>query len=182
MPFAPKRYFLSVLLLSSCFSFSQLKGQSFCDENRQGQVVVSPKSKVELDAICECKSISNLWIKKMLVINLPACFLDLEALTALSFSKSEMSRVPDEVLQMKNLASLDFSYTPIYVLPQEIAGMSNLVSLDLKHTFVETLPEGLEHIQTIDMRYVEMSIETQRALKAQYPNIVFYFSSPCNCK
>lgn len=183
MPFTQKRYFLSFLLICSCFSISQLKGQSICDEtNRNGQVIITPKSKVELDAICECKGISDLWIKKMLVINLPTCFLNLDSLKTLSFSKSEMSRIPDEVLQMSNLESLDLSYTPIYVLPEEIAGMTNLVRLDLKHTFVETLPEGMEFIQTIDMRYVDMNNETQKALKAQYPNIEFYFSSPCNCK
>lgn len=178
----PNRYLLSFLLICSCMIVSQLRGQSICDENRHGQVVITPKSNIELDAVCECKSISNLWLKKMLVINLPACFLNLDTLTTLSFSKSEMSRIPDEVFQMKNLKSLDLSYTPIYVLPQEITTLKNLVSLNLKHTFVETLPDGLEHIQNIDMRYIDMSIETQKALRAQYPNIEFFFSSPCNCK
>lgn len=182
MPLTPKRYLLSFLLICSCLLVSKLNGQSICDENRHGQVIITPKVKLELGAICECEGISDLWVKKMLIVSLPECFLHLDSLKSLSFSKSEMSRIPDEVMKMDNLESLDLSYTSIYVLPQEIAGMSSLVSLDLKHTFVETLPEGLEHIQAIDMRYVDMNSQTQKALKAQYPNIEFFFSSPCKCK
>lgn len=117
----------------------------------------------------------------MQVLNLPDCFSQLDSLKSLSFTKSEMPRIPEVVFDVPNLRRLDLTFTPLYILSAEIAGMKALRTLNLSGTFIQTLPDGLDHLESIDMRNIELNRETQKAIRAQYPDIDIYFSSPCKC-
>lgn len=177
-------FWLTLLFLStSLLSQGQEQKTSLCTlVNAKGEIRLRSSDIASIADLCNCSDIKDIWFKKMQVLNLPECLSSLDSLSSLSFSKSEMPHIPSVVFAIPNLHTLDLSYTPIYILPIEMAEMDSLRVLNLSGTFIEELPTGLDHLELLDMRNIDMNRETQKTIRAQYPNIDIYFSSPCNCK
>lgn len=130
---------------------------------------------------CECADFTKVVFKKIHVSSIPLCLSANENITSLSFSKTQIQRLPQGIENLTNLESLNLSFTKMVFLSEEIQKLTHLKFLNLRGTEITVLPPGLEHLETIDMRMIEMTGAEQELLRNQYPEVKIYFSSPCNC-
>lgn len=179
----PKVYWLSVLFaLISWGLFGQSSSELDCsDIDADKGLRITKKNISVLDDVCNCAELKRLTFKKVPVLRLPQCLIEMDSLQTLSFEKSPIRTIPETVLEMQQIETLDLSYTHLYVLPDAIANMPNLRYLNVSGTHISILPEGLDHLARIDMYNVEMTRAEQKALRAQYPQTEIYLSSPCKC-
>ena len=148
----------------------------------KGYIHIRTSDLSDLQEISRCGGLRQISFKNCEINTLPECLLEITNLESLDLSKTHIDRFPEDILSMTKLKSLDLSFTPIYFLPPTLSELKNLETLNLRGTEISVLPPGLDHLKKIDMRMIEMSRKEQEDLRAQYPEVKIYFSSPCNCK
>jgi len=131
--------------------------------------------------LCDCENIKSLSFKKCDYVVLPVCLSANAFIESISFSKTNIQRLPTGLENFESLQHLDLSFTDIVFLPDEISELYALKTLNLRGTGIVGLPDGLENLEMIDMRMIDLNRDAQEAIKAQYPEIKIFFSSPCNC-
>lgn len=178
-----QKAFLLIASFTIWINFTSIAAEPPCDNvSKKGRLVISSYLDLEKNHWCHCDHIHEVRFKKIRIKNLPHCLLaKAEKIKSLSFSKTEIDKLPNNIKSFNQLESLDVSFTKMIFLPEEISELANLKFLNLRGTQITALPEGLEHIETIDMRMIEMSREEQVLLQSQYPGVKIYFSSPCKC-
>lgn len=164
-------------------SLRSANGGSGCDRiSDKGFIHVRTSDLSDIEEICTCAGLRQISFKKCEINALPDCISGIAKLESLDISKTHIERFPEEILSLKELKNLDLSFTPMCFLPPNLSKLMNLETLNLRGTEISVLPEGLDHLKKIDMRMIEMSRKEQEDLRAQYPKVKIYFSSPCNCK
>ncbi len=186
MPKWRKRFtpLLAVVLGLSAFycPAQSIDADNICKQvSEDGSLSVKPKSGIALEAVCECFDVLHLRLRKYPINFLPPCFSKLQNLRSLDLSKTYLVRFPQEIFEMYDLEVLSLAFTEIGYLPEDLWRLTHLKKLDLRGTSIKVLPEGLEYIEMIDFRLCELNREEQDFIRAQYPNIQIYFSSPCHC-
>lgn len=146
-----------------------------------GHLKVLPKEQFRLEDLCLCSDMVSLELRKRNLARLSDCFENLIHLTKLDLRKSTMGGFPPVLLKMQSLEELSLAHTNINFLPENLYELNALRKLDLQGTSINVLPDGLEHIEVIDFRMCDLNKETQDSMKEQYPDITFFFPSPCNC-
>ncbi len=136
----------------------------------------------DLTDLCSCYELRELSYKKVNAVSLPSCLPAMESLRSVSFSKTNIQRLPNGLENFLMLEELDLSFTKLVYLPESIRNLYALKSLNLRGTEIVSLPDGLEHLETIDMRMIDLNRSDQENIRAQYPMVEIYFSSPCKCK
>lgn len=155
--------------------------QSLCDRiDKKGKLQVRDED--DLSELCGCNELRELSYKKVKALNWPSCLPAMENLRTLSFSKTNIQRLPEGLDQFVMIQELDLSFTKLVYLPESIQNLYALKSLNLRGTEIVSLPDGLEHLETIDMRMIDLNRSDQENIRAQYPMVEIYFSSPCQCK
>ncbi len=155
---------------------------SLCDRiDEEGQLKLRKASYEELEALCSCATLRSLELRKCQAAKLPPCFAEMEQLRHLDLSKAVLPTFPMVVCQMYGLEHLSLAHTSIAYLPEEVADLPQLRHLDLRATEIESLPTGLGHLEVIDFRLRRISKRDQEEIRAQYPDISIFFSSPCHC-
>lgn len=180
-----------IVLWISWISFIIPSESAICDRvDNNGELRLKDADLKTAGLLCECENIRSLSFKKCSFIVLPVCLSadkDCECavnsgIESLSFTKTNIQRLPEGLEKFENLRHLDLSFTDIVFLPDEIAGFYALKTLNLRGTGVVSLPDGLEHLEMIDMRMIDLNRDEQEAIYAQYPDVKIFFSSPCQCK
>src|SRR5690554_6803034 len=150
--------------------------------SKKGKLVLTAENISKLDAFCECEVLQKIRFKDTRKLSIPFCLSANEHLTEISFAKNPIQRLPEGIEQLKQLKKLDLSFTEIVYLSDFISELTNLKTLNLRGTQIEALPDGLDHLEKIDMRMIDLNRQSQDAIRAQYPSVKIYFSSPCQCK
>ncbi len=159
------------------------KNDSICDRvSEKGFIRFHNSNLPDVKEICTCADVREISFKNCEINALPECVSQINNLESLDLSKTYIERFPEEILFLTNLKTLDLAFSPMYFLPPNLSKLKNLETLNLRGTFISILPEDLDHLKKIDMRMIEMSRKEQEDLRAQYPEVKIYFSSPCNCK
>lgn len=135
-----------------------------------------------LKDLCDCKDLKKITLKNVRQLSIPLCLSANENLTEVSFSKNPIQRLPEGLEGLKHLEDLDISFTNIVYLPEYISELTSLKTLNLRGTQIVSLPEGLDHLEMIDMRIIDINGSDQEAIREQYPTVKIYFSSPCQCE
>lgn len=178
---------LSILWISSGFYLAVKP----CDNiSKKGSIRIYGQDVSVLNELCSCNELTKISFKDIGQLNIPICLsTDKECvctananLTTLSFSKTAIQRLPAGIEEMKQLEELDISFTNIAYLPDYIVKLTGLQNLNLRGTKIVSLPEGLENLDTIDMRMIDLNRRDQEAIREQYPSVKIYFSSPCQCQ
>lgn len=163
-------------------SISTAAQNSICNKiTKKGKLVLSSVDVVQNDKWCECQGFTQLQFKNVHVKVLPVCLSANKELISVSFSKTPLQRLPANFELLNQVQSIDVSFTKLVFLPEEIAALTNLKFLNLRGTDIVSLPEGLNHLEKIDMRMIELTKEEQDKIHNQYPGVKIYFSSPCKC-
>lgn len=163
-------------------SFALPANQRVCDLiDKNGVLHMKNVDINSVNAICDCESVKSLSFKKGNYVALPDCASANVVIESISFSKTKIQRLPTGLENFENLRHLDLSFTEIVFLPDEIANLYALRTLNLRGTKIVSLPDGLENLEMIDMRMIDLNREAQEAIRAQYPEVKIYFSSPCKC-
>lgn len=164
-------------------SFAIPAKQSICDRvDKNGKLQIIDADLNNLGSICNCDNIRSLSFKKCSYVALPVCRLANDGIESISFSKTNIQRLPDGLQNFVNLQDLDLSFTNIVFLPDDFYQFYALKTLNLRGTAIVSLPDGLENLEMIDMRMIDLSRDEQDAIYAQYPEVKIFFSSPCQCK
>jgi Leucine-rich repeat (LRR) protein len=172
---------LIICFLISPFNSGFSSNGEPCDFNvRKGKVTLTSDDLSKLDKLCTCEEIEEVLLRKTSLVRLPGCLLEIPGLKKLNLAKSALRELPS-VEGDSQLEELDLSFTKISSLPESLGNLSNLKILKIRGTSITNLPAGLDHLEKIDMRMIDLNKTQQRELRAQYPNITIFFSSPCNC-
>ena len=164
-------------------SFTIPANQSICDRiDKNGKIQIVDADLNNLNSICSCENIKSLSFKNCSFVALPVCLSANGAIESISFSKTNIQRLPEGLKDFANLQNLDLSFTNIVYLPEDFYQLYALKTLNLRGTAIASLPDGLENLEMIDMRMIDLSRDEQEAIKAQYPEVKIFFSSPCQCK
>ncbi|NEN23026.1 hypothetical protein G3O08_05870 [Cryomorpha ignava] len=172
-------------------SFTIPVNQSICERiDKNGKLQIKNTDLNNLGAICSCENIRSLSFKKCNFVALPECVSTTKecectangGVESISFSKANIQRLPEGLENFNNLQNLDLSFTDIVFLPEDLYQFYELKTLNLRGTGIVSLPDGLENLEMIDMRMIDLSRDDQEAIYAQYPEVKIYFSSPCQCK
>ena len=178
MPAAYKRYFLIwVIALSSILSTSATKDE-YPDRER---IKLKNPTTEELKDLCNQSALKKLIIKGKVEGKLPECLKNLSELNELEISDVNINLDFSSIGQLKNLKILRLKHFDISELPFFVVEMKSLKMLDLSGTNIEVLPYGLDFLEKIDMRMIELNREQQEFIRDQYPETEVLFSSPCQC-
>jgi len=150
-----------------------------CDRIKNGTLTLRAEEIADLSYFCHC-TIDQLKLKSGIFRDLPPCF-EGKRIESLHLEKIRPATFPDGILKLEGLKELSFRQTDLAFLPNEVSRLSSLKILDLRGTSISSLPEGLDHLYKIDLRLTELNKAEQEAIRAQYPKVKIYFSSPCNC-
>ncbi len=168
-------------LLNLSGAEAQKTAGAICSEVSEDGSLTWKSEANRLAALCDCSDLASLTIKNKSVIALPPCFGQMVNLRELDLKKTKLARFPVEILEMESLEHLSLAFTDITFLPENLWKLTALKKLDLRGTGITSLPQGLEHLEMIDFRLCELTQADQQFIRAQYPDIPVYFSSPCNC-
>lgn len=158
-----------------------MSAQSPCDKvGEEGRLLLKKATPAELDALCHCGA-ASLALVKPSGMSLPECFRQMNELRSLTIEKAQYIRFPEVLLELEGLEHLTMAFAPIATLPEEMWRMSALKSLNLRGTNINFLPDGLDFVETIDLRFIDFTKAEQDAIRAQYPQSAIYFSAPCRC-
>lgn len=167
---------------SSALSAQSRANRGICEKvDDEGYLKVHPKEALRLEDLCLCDDLVSLELRKRNLARLTDCFESLIHLKKLDLRKSTLSGFPAILLKLQSLEELSLAHTNINFLPENLYELNSLRKLDLQGTAINVLPDGLEHIEVIDFRMCDLNKETQDSMKEQYPDITFFFPSPCNC-
>lgn len=159
------------------------KKESVCERvSTKGFIHIRTSDLSHIQEICRCTGLRQISFKNCEINALPECVSEIIHLESLDLSKTHIERFPEEILDLSKLKTLNLAFTPMYFLPPTLSELKNMETLNLRGTEISVLPPGLDHLKKIDMRMIEMSRKEQEDLRAQYPEVKIYFSSPCNCK
>jgi len=135
----------------------------------------------ELSDLCNQMTLSKLVIKGRVEGKLPDCFQNLTNLRELELNDVNTNLDFSSITHLKNLEVLRLKHIEISRLPDFVLNITSLRLLDLSGTAIKKLPYGLEFLQKIDMRMIDLNREEQEIIREQYPNTEILFSSPCQC-
>ena len=135
----------------------------------------------ELNAVCEVKSVERLIIKGRVEGAIPECLKYLTALIELELNEVNPNLDFTAIAGVQNLQTLRIKHIEIAQLPDFILEMISLRFLDISGTEIKSLPYGLDFLEKIDMRMIELNREEQEQIREQYPETEILFSSPCQC-
>ena len=170
---------LLILWINPTFSI----GVNPCESiSKKGTIRLKTEDVFILKDLCGCSDLKKISFTDIRQLSIPFCLSANDYLTAISFSKNPIQRLPEGLEELKNLEILDISFTEIVFLPEYISELTSLRSLNLRGTQIVSLPEGLDHLEKIDMRMIDINRKDQEAMRAQYPSVKIYFSSPCQCE
>jgi len=135
----------------------------------------------ELSELCRERSLQKLIIKGKVEGRLPDCFKNLNELSEMELNAVNTNLDFSSISQLKGLKVLRLKHFEISQLPDFVLNLPSLRFLDLSGTEIERLPYGLDFLEKIDMRMIELNREQQEDLREQYPETEILFSSPCQC-
>ncbi len=135
----------------------------------------------ELNAVCEQESLQRLIIKGRVEAKIPECLKYLTSLSELELNEVNPNLDFSAVDGIQNLQTLRIKHIEIAQLPDFILDMTSLRFLDISGTEIKSLPYGLDFLEKIDMRMIELNREEQEQIREQYPETEILFSSPCQC-
>lgn len=178
MPELFKKFLLIGLIL-----FSSSPGFSACDSASQGREKLKLKNPTldELTAVCEHESLQRLAIKGRVESKIPECLKFLTALSELELNEVNPNLDFTAISGIQSLQILRIKHIGIAQLPDFILEMTSLRFLDISGTEIKNLPYGLDFLEKIDMRMIELNREQQEQIREQYPETEILFSSPCQC-
>lgn len=155
---------------------------AICEEGKNGHTVKLKRGDEDkLMSICACDHLVTLVLIHLQTSTLPPCLSEKKNLRELRLIGPSWLVMPDMIADMKGLEILEVSESSLHIIPEWLAKMPNLHTIILQGTDVSTLPIGLDHLHKIDLRNIEINRNQQRAIRAQYPKVKIFFSSPCHC-
>jgi Leucine-rich repeat (LRR) protein len=143
---------------------------------RQGMVTLIGEEAQAVRSICHCE-FTGIKIKRSRNPRIPDC----KSLKEVHLIKTELESFPLEILKHEGLEFLTMRFVGLTHLPHEIAELKSLRVLDLRGNGITSLPEGLDHLERIDLRLNDINRKEQEAMRARYPDVDLFFSSPCQC-
>jgi len=178
MPVWCKRCFLTrVMLIISLLVFPAF---GFMQQEKERVKLKNPTAD-ELSELCSTRSLNKLIIKGRVDAKLPDCFQNLKELREIELNNINSNLDFSSISQSKSLEVLRLKHFEISKLPDFVLNIHSLRFLDLSGTEIKNLPYGLEFLESIDMRMIELNREQQEIIREQYPNTEILFSSPCQC-
>ena len=138
-------------------------------------------SVTELANLCKNSELESLTLKGRVAGKLPACLSELNQLKVLKINGVNSNLDLSAIAMLQSLEELNLEHIERSELPKVILKLTRLKRLSLQGTQIKTLPDGLEHLERLDMRMIDLNRDQQNNLRNQYPNIEILFSSPCQC-
>jgi len=178
MPELSKKFLLiGLILISSSQAFS-----AFSSLTGGGQKLKLKNPTVdELKGVCEELSLQRLIIKGRVEGKIPECLKYLTALRELELNEVNPNLDFSAVSAIQNLHILRIKHIELTQLPDFVLEMTSLRFLDISGTEIISLPYGLDFLEKIDMRMIELNRDQQEHIRKQYPDTEILFSSPCQC-